>query len=111
MLPVENTPTEWPVRFTRRLAGAMCWRVSDANLEACAEWVGSTTWARGVIVPVIERGKPGERTANVGDWIVREGDTFRVVADADFAREFVPMRPAEMADVWAEREAVRRAGL
>ena len=76
----------WPGTFRRRVTEVKAWRVTHANLAHVADWVGGTThtWGASVVLP-------GDIVANVGDWILLAGQTFAVVDDGRFRRDFVPV--------------------
>lgn len=75
-----------PQRFVRMNPSAMCWRITHNNLRHIADWCGGSTWGAGVRVP---QGR-WDYTGAVGDWVVREGNTWRVMSDTDFRAVFVP---------------------
>ena len=83
-LPIEQ-PQPWPQQYSRRHTACKAWRVDADNLKAVAEWVGggAHTWAASVVVPVWWRGKRGEMSADIGDWVVQLSDGRFTVADAD----------------------------
>ena len=78
-------PIAQPQQYQRRHTVCKAWRVDDDNMKAVAEWVGggAHTWAASVVVPVWWRGKRGEMSADIGDWVVQLSDGRFTVADAD----------------------------
>ena len=82
MIPIETKTTRaWPGTYRRRVTEVKAWQVTHANLQQVAEWTAGHTWAAAVILP-------GERVANVGDWIVHHSGTFNIVGHDRFTRDF-----------------------
>lgn len=71
--------------YARRITRVRAVQVTHANLSAVAVWAGGSTWGATVRVPGSH-----DQVAEVGDWVVRYGQTFEVWTDADFRDEWVP---------------------
>ena len=79
MLRIETGPSRW----RRGTTEADALRVTADGLREAAAFCGGHTWAASVVVPVWWRGKRGEMSADIGDWVVQLSDERFTVADAD----------------------------
>ena len=82
--------------YTRRAFTVDAVQVTEANMEAVAEWVGSevTTQPDGndyIVVNVIQPAKPHQTRALVGSWVLKSYRGFKVFTPTAFERTFEPV--------------------
>jgi hypothetical protein len=88
--------------FARRPFFVEAVQVSAENFEDIAKWCGGQMQVREggdgkkkpyILVTVVRPMNDRQKTAFVGDWVVRAGSSFRVYTSTGFGKSFIPTNP------------------